>query len=76
MADQIWPNALSLRLRAAHCAPFDLILFAVFYFYYSLCTVLAADSRLPTRCWLGTDWAAAAAAAVGCPGNDAELNSK
>lgn len=50
MADQIWPNALSLRLRAAHCAPFDLILFAVFYFYYSLCTVL------PTRCWLGADW--------------------
>lgn len=46
MADQIWPNALSLRLRAAHCAPFDLILFAVFYFYYSLCTVLAADCRL------------------------------
>lgn len=46
MADQIWPNALSLRLRAAHCAPVDLILFAVFYFYYSLCTVLAADCRL------------------------------
>lgn len=66
MADQIWPNALSLRLRAAHCAPFDLILFAVFYFYYSLCTVLAADCRL------GADWAVAA----GCPGNDAELNSK
>lgn len=41
MADQIWPNALSLRLRAAHCAPFE-----VFYFYYSLCTVLAADCRL------------------------------
>lgn len=71
MADQIWPNALSLRLRAAHCAPFDLILFAVFYFYYSLCT----SCWLPTRCWLGADWAAAAAA-VGCPGNDAELNSK
>lgn len=68
MADQIWPNALSLRLqlRAAHCAPFDLILFAVFYFYYSLCTVHGAGCRL------GADWAAAA----GCPGNDAELNSK
>lgn len=58
---QIWPNGL--WLRAAHCAPFDLILFAVFYFYYSLYTVHSG------RCLVLGAWCSVL-------GNDAELNLK